>query len=70
MLCWRHCLRNFWNLNVFSFWDRIFGTLVVDDPKKVRYGIDTLINDEDKVDDVKFQLNLPFRKDALKKTSD
>jgi len=23
--------------NLFSFWDRLFGTLVYDDPKKVKY---------------------------------
>ena len=28
--------------NIFSFWDRIFGTLVYDDPKKVVYGLDVL----------------------------
>ncbi|MFT5859146.1 MAG: sterol desaturase/sphingolipid hydroxylase (fatty acid hydroxylase superfamily) [Flavobacteriaceae bacterium] len=28
--------------NIFSFWDRIFGTLVRENPKKVRFGIDTL----------------------------
>lgn len=46
--------------NVFSFWDRIFGTLVYDDPRKVKYGLDVL---EDKTaDDVIYQFKLPFDK--------
>lgn len=44
--------------NIFSFWDRIFGTLVYDDPKKVRYGVDVLPND--KADDVVYQFKVPF----------
>jgi sterol desaturase/sphingolipid hydroxylase (fatty acid hydroxylase superfamily) len=53
--------------NIFSFWDRIFGTLVVDDPKKVRYGLDTLVDKEDKVQSVRFQLKLPFDKELHRK---
>jgi sterol desaturase/sphingolipid hydroxylase (fatty acid hydroxylase superfamily) len=53
--------------NVFSFWDRIFGTLTVDDPSKIRYGVDVLIRNEDKVEDVKFQLNIPFNQELHKK---
>lgn len=56
--------------NVFSFWDRIFGTLVVDDPSKIRYGLDTLTHEEKNVNDLAFQLKLPFRNDAHKKSSE
>jgi sterol desaturase/sphingolipid hydroxylase (fatty acid hydroxylase superfamily) len=52
--------------NIFSFWDRIFGTLVVDDPKKIRFGLDILVHQEKEVDNVKFQLKLPFGKDLKK----
>lgn len=46
--------------NIFSFWDRIFGTLVIDDPKKIRFGLDVL---EDKYDeDIIYQLKVPFDK--------
>lgn len=46
--------------NSFSLWDRLFGTLVYDDTKKIRYGIDTL---EDKyANDVGYQLRIPFDK--------
>jgi sterol desaturase/sphingolipid hydroxylase (fatty acid hydroxylase superfamily) len=44
--------------NIFSFWDRIFGTLVYDDPKKIQYGLDVL---EDALDEkVAYQLRVPF----------
>ena len=43
--------------NIFSFWDRMFGTLVYDDPKKVRYGLDVL---EDNLDEnIGYQLQIP-----------
>lgn len=44
--------------NSFSVWDRLFGTLVYDDTKKIRYGIDTL--DDSLDENVGFQLKLPF----------
>lgn len=47
--------------NVFSFWDRIFGTLVYDDPKKVRFGLDVL--DDSKDEDLMYQLKIPFNKE-------
>lgn len=47
--------------NIFSFWDRIFGTLVYDDPRKVQYGLDVL--DEERDEDVMYQLKIPFNKD-------
>mgnify|MGYP001818992103 CR=1 FL=1 len=44
--------------SIFSFWDRIFGTMVYDDPSKIQYGLDVLdhMNDED----VLYQLKVPF----------
>ena len=47
--------------NMFSFWDRIFGTFVYDDPKKVKFGLDVLEETPD--GNIFFQLNLPFNKD-------
>ncbi len=44
--------------NSFSIWDRVFGTLVYDDTKKIRYGIDTL--DDSLDENVGFQLKVPF----------
>jgi len=47
--------------NIFSFWDRIFGTLVYDDPKQVVYGLD--VADDSKDTSIAYQLGLPFNKD-------
>ncbi len=44
--------------NIFSFWDRLFGTLVVDDPRKVNFGLD--IMDPIHADNVLYQLKSPF----------
>ena len=44
--------------NIFSFWDRIFGTLTYDDPRKVRYGLDVLEDHTD--EDVLYQFRIPF----------
>ena len=49
--------------NIFSFWDKIFGTWVYDDPKKVVYGLDVL--EDDKALDIKYQLKVPFNKDIM-----
>ena len=46
--------------NIFSIWDRIFGTFVYDDPEKIKYGLDVLSDDKD--EDVKYQLMIPFDK--------
>lgn len=46
--------------NIFSIWDRIFGTLVVDDPKKVRYGLDVV--DDSTSEDLGYQFRIPFDK--------
>ncbi len=47
--------------NIFSFWDRILGTLTYKDPKDVIYGLDILDNDTD--EDILYQLKIPFNKD-------
>lgn len=46
--------------NIFSFWDRIFGTLTFDDAKKVKYGLDLLEDSKDQ--DVLYQFWIPFNK--------
>src|SRR5690606_21204694 len=46
--------------NIFSVWDRLFGTFVYDDPKKIRYGLDVL--DDNKAEDVAYQFKIPFDK--------
>ena len=44
--------------NIFSIWDRLFGTFVYDDPRKIKYGLDVI---EDKhSDDLIYQLKVPF----------
>lgn len=53
--------------NIFSIWDRIFGTLTDDDPKKVTFGLDLL--DSTKDQDILYQLKIPFNKD-IKLTTD
>ena len=44
--------------NIFSIWDRIFGTFVYGDPKKVVYGLDVL--DDAKSEDLMYQFKVPF----------
>ncbi len=46
--------------NIFSFWDRLFGTLVYDDPKKVVYGLD--VADSSKDENLAYQFALPFNR--------
>jgi sterol desaturase/sphingolipid hydroxylase (fatty acid hydroxylase superfamily) len=46
--------------NIFSFWDRIFGTFVYDDPKKIVYGLDVLEGKDD--ENLSYQFKLPFDK--------
>lgn len=46
--------------NIFSVWDRLFGTFVYDDPKKIQYGLDVLDNKKD--EDIAYQFRLPFDK--------
>ena len=47
--------------NIFSFWDRIFGTIVYDDPSKVKYGLDMM--DGSKDENILYQLKVPFSKE-------
>ena len=47
--------------NIFSFWDRIFGTFVYGNPNKVIYGLDVL---DGKLDEnVGYQFKVPFNKE-------
>ena len=46
--------------NITSIWDRIFGTLVYDDPRKIKFGLDVLDDTTD--EDVKYQFMIPFNK--------
>jgi sterol desaturase/sphingolipid hydroxylase (fatty acid hydroxylase superfamily) len=46
--------------NIFSLWDRIFGTFTYTDPKTLRYGLDVL--DDNKDEDLSYQFKLPFDK--------
>jgi sterol desaturase/sphingolipid hydroxylase (fatty acid hydroxylase superfamily) len=47
--------------NIFSIWDRMFGTLVYDDTKKIIYGLD--VADSTKDENIGYQLGLPMNKD-------
>lgn len=44
--------------NIFSVWDRLFGTFVYDDPSKITYGLDVL--DPSRDEQVRYQMNIPF----------
>ncbi len=44
--------------NIFSIWDRMFGTMVYDDPKKVKYGLDVL--DDSLDENIGYQFKVPF----------
>ena len=46
--------------NIFSFWDRIFGTFIYENTNDIVYGVDIL--DEKKSDDILYQLKAPFQK--------
>ena len=46
--------------NIFSLWDRIFGTFAYDDPKNLRYGLDVL--DDQKDEQLGYQFRIPFDK--------
>ncbi len=46
--------------NIFSFWDRIFGTFVYQDTSDIKYGLDVL--DSNRSEDLKRQLMIPFDK--------
>lgn len=47
--------------NIFSIWDRMFGTLVYDDPKKIHYGLDVLPAEMD--ENIGYQLRVPFNRE-------
>ena len=51
--------------NIFSFWDRLFGTHKHLDPSKIVYGVDTFF-DEEKNEKINELLNRPFE-DPIKK---
>jgi sterol desaturase/sphingolipid hydroxylase (fatty acid hydroxylase superfamily) len=46
--------------NIFSIWDRVFGTFVYDDPHKVKYGLDVLQDSLDQ--NIGYQMKIPFDK--------
>jgi sterol desaturase/sphingolipid hydroxylase (fatty acid hydroxylase superfamily) len=46
--------------NIFSLWDRVFGTFKYTDPKTLRYGLDVLDDTTD--EDLSYQFKLPFDK--------
>lgn len=46
--------------NIFSIWDRLFGTYVYDSTDKINYGVDTM--DESRADSVWYQLSKPFQR--------
>ena len=46
--------------NIFSVWDRLFGTFVYDDARKIKYGLDVV--DETKDENLSYQFRLPFDK--------
>ncbi len=47
--------------NIFSIWDRLFGTFVYHDPKLITYGLDVV--EAEKSEDLKYQFALPWNKD-------
>lgn len=46
--------------NMFSIWDRLFGTFLYENPNDIVYGLD--ITDGEQDCNLKYQLNLPFDK--------
>lgn len=46
--------------NIFSLWDRMFGTFVYSDPRQVVYGLDVL--DDSQSSNLSYQLKVPFDK--------
>ena len=47
--------------NIFSFWDRLFGTYISVDNKKLYYGVDTYMAPEE-TSDIWTMLKIPFKK--------
>ena len=46
--------------NIFSLWDRIFGTFAYEDPRNLTYGLDVLEGSND--EDIGYQFRIPFDK--------
>ncbi len=46
--------------NMFSIWDRLFGTFLYDDPSKIEFGLDII--DKTQTNVLGYQLRLPFNK--------
>jgi sterol desaturase/sphingolipid hydroxylase (fatty acid hydroxylase superfamily) len=46
--------------NIFSAWDRLFGTFKYKHPENLRYGLDVLDDSTD--ESLKYQLKIPFNK--------
>lgn len=46
--------------NIFSIWDRLFGTFVYEEVSRIRYGLDTLEGTPD--ESLSFQMKLPFNR--------
>jgi sterol desaturase/sphingolipid hydroxylase (fatty acid hydroxylase superfamily) len=53
--------------NMFSIWDRLFGTLVYDDVSQIQYGVDLADHTND--EDLWIQLGIPFNKNVRSKNS-
>jgi len=51
--------------NMFSIWDRLFGTFVYDDTKKIQYGVDLADHTDD--ENIFTQLGIPFNKTVISK---
>ena len=51
--------------NMFSIWDRLFGTFVYGDTKKIIYGLD--ISDHTDDQNIGVQLGIPFNKNVVSK---
>ena len=47
--------------NIFSVWDRLFGTFVYGRPNEIKYGLDVL--DDSKDQDLAYQLKLPVNRE-------
>jgi sterol desaturase/sphingolipid hydroxylase (fatty acid hydroxylase superfamily) len=58
--------RNFGN--IFSIWDRLFGTFEYGDVQEIVYGLD--VTDDRKSDDLAYQMMLPIKNNGLKKMND
>ena len=56
--------RNFGN--VLSIWDRLFGTLVMDDPNKIDYGLDTVSPEREL--SIGWQLWLPWNRSVTSRS--